>query len=144
MCFPDSHNDPDLCGKAKGMRAVLQEWKSVWDKLILASKAHSKMKIVGKCSSCTKSQVKKDAEHHIALAESMGQDNAVLHEDIMHADTEAPSIAEDQWCCMYHILALQEDFQLERLLIQTITENAGHVCLFLPCFHCELNAIKML
>jgi hypothetical protein len=144
MCFPDSHNDPDLCRKAKGMRAVLQEWKSVWDKLISASKACGEMKIVGKCSSCAKSQVKKDAERHIALAESMGQDDAVLHEDITHADMEAPSIGEDRWCCMYHVLALQEDFQLERLLIQTIIENAEHVCLFLPRFHCELNAIKML
>jgi hypothetical protein len=61
--------------------------------------------------------VKKDAEYCIALAESIGQDDAVLHEDITHADMEAPSIGKDQWCCMYCILALQEDFQLERLLI---------------------------
>jgi len=109
MCFPDGHNDPKLHGQAKGMKVVLQERKSVWDKLTSECKAH-RMKMVGKCSSCAKSQVHKDAERCIALAESMGQDDTVLHEDITHADTEAPSIAEDPWCCMYHVLALQEDF----------------------------------
>jgi len=144
MSFPDDHNDPNLRGKAKGMRVVLQERKSVWDKLVSVCEARGDTKIVGKCSSCAKSQVQKDAECRIALAESMGQDDAVLHEDITHADTEAPSIAEDRWCCMYRVLALQGDFQSERPLIQTVIENAGHVCLFLPRFHCELNAIEML
>jgi len=143
MCFPDDHNDPKLRGQAKGVKVVLQERKSVWDKFTSECKAH-RTKMVGKCSSCAKSQVHKDAERRIALAESMGQDDAVLHEDITHADTEAPSITEDPWCCMYRVLALQEDFQSERPLIQTIIEKAGHVCLFLPRFHCELNAIEML
>ena len=143
MCFPNDHNDPKLRGQAKGVKVVLQERKSVWDKLTSECKAR-RTKMVGKCSSCAKSQVHKDAERRIALAESMGQDDAVLHEDITHTDTEAPSITEDLWCCMYHVLALQEDFQSERPLIQTIIEKAGHVCLFLPRFHCELNAIEML
>jgi hypothetical protein len=144
MCFPDDHSDPKLRGQAKGVKAVLQERKSVWDKFISECNARKTKKMVGKCSSCTKSQVHKDAERRIALAESMGQDDAVLHEDITQADTEVPSIAEDQWCCMYRVLALQADFQSERPLIQTVIENAGHVCLFLPRFHCELNAIEML
>ena len=73
------------------------------------------MKIVGKCSSCTKSAVHKDAEHRIALAEAMGQDDAVSPEDITQADIETPSITEDSWCCMTHVLALQEDFQSEHV-----------------------------
>jgi hypothetical protein len=102
-----------------------------------------RMKMVGKCSSCTKSAVHKDAEHRIALAKAMGQDDAVSPEDITQADTEAPS-AEDPWCCIYHVLSLQEDFLLEQPLIQIVIKDAGHVCLFLPRFHCELNPIKML
>jgi hypothetical protein len=31
-----------------------------------------------------------------------------------------------------------------RHTIQSIIEDAGHVCLFLPWFHCKLNAIEML
>jgi hypothetical protein len=87
--------------------------------------------MVGKCSSCTKSAVHKDAEHHIALAKAMGQDNAVSPEDIMQADIEAPS-AEDLWCCIYCVLSLQEDFLSEQPLIQIVIKDAGHVCLFLP------------
>src|SRR6266566_82527 len=45
---------------------------------------------------------------------------------------------------MHWVLVLQEDFQSEKPLIQSIIENAGHVCLFLPQFHCELNPIEML
>ncbi len=33
---------------------------------------------------------------------------------------------------------------MEKPLIQSIIEDAGHVCLFLPWFHCELNVIEML
>ncbi len=45
---------------------------------------------------------------------------------------------------MHWVLVLQEDFRSEKPLIQSIIENAGHVCLFLPRFHCELNPIEML
>jgi len=131
MCFPDDHSDPKLHGQAKGVKVVLQKWKLVWNKFTSECNAHKMKKMVGKCSSCAKSQVHKDAEHHIALAESMGQDDGVLHENVTQANTEAPSITEDLWCCMYHVLALQADFQSEWPLIQTVIENAGHVCLFL-------------
>ena len=57
----------------------------------------------------------------------------------------APPIANNEgWCCMHRVLALQEDFQNKKPLIQTVIEDAGHICLFLPWFHCELNVIEML
>jgi hypothetical protein len=40
--------------------------------------------------------------------------------------------AADEWCCMYKVLSLQEDFQSEKPLVQSIIENVGHICLFLP------------
>jgi len=88
--------------------------------------------------------VQKDAERRVALADAMGQDDVISAEDIAETEGEVPSIAIDKWCCMSRVLSLQEDFQNEQPLIQTIIENAGHVCLFLLCFHCELNAIEML
>jgi hypothetical protein len=57
---------------------------------------------------------------------------------------EMPSYAADEWCCMHKVLSLQEDFQSEKPLIQSIIEDVGHICLFLLQFHCELNAIEML
>ena len=61
MIFPDDHPDPKLRGQPKGIKAVLQERKSVWDKYTAACRARG-TKVVGKCSSCTKLQIQKDAE----------------------------------------------------------------------------------
>jgi hypothetical protein len=61
MCFLGDHSDPKLRGQPKGIRIVLQECKSVWDKYTLLLDARG-ANPVGKCSSCLKSQVKKDTE----------------------------------------------------------------------------------
>jgi hypothetical protein len=45
-------------------------------------------------------------------------------------------------CCNQRILRNQPDFQEQRPLIQEIIEAAGHACIFLPKFHCELNFIE--
>ena len=144
MSYPDDHPDPKLRGQPKGVKAVLQERKSVWDKYMAVCRERGSMKVVGKCSSCTKSQTRKDAERRVALAEAMGQDGAATAEDVAIADAEIKSAPDDEWCCLHQILALQEDFRSEKPLIQSIIEDAGHVCLFLPRFHCELNPIEML
>ena len=63
MVYPLDHPDVELWGKPKGMKAVLQERESVWDELESRCKRKAP---VGKCSVCTKSQVKKDAEWWVA------------------------------------------------------------------------------
>jgi hypothetical protein len=45
-------------------------------------------------------------------------------------------------CCARRILEHQPDFKSQRSLVQEIIEDAGHLCLILPKFHCELNAIE--
>ena len=45
-------------------------------------------------------------------------------------------------CCNKHILELQADFQQQKSLVQEVIEAAGHLCIFLPKFHCELNFIE--
>jgi hypothetical protein len=45
-------------------------------------------------------------------------------------------------CCNKHILELQPDFQDQKSLVQQVIEAAGHLCIFLPKFHCELNFIE--
>src|SRR6266853_2114050 len=104
MCFPSDHSDPRLQEQPKGIRAVLEERKSVWDKLTSIHGSHRKL--VGKCGSCTKSQVHKDAEHHIALADTMGQDNSIKVEDIDLIENAVPPIADNKgWYCMHQVLA---------------------------------------
>ncbi|KZT64806.1 hypothetical protein DAEQUDRAFT_657871, partial [Daedalea quercina L-15889] len=45
-------------------------------------------------------------------------------------------------CCAKHILDLQPDFEAQCSLVQETIKEAGHLCLFLPKFHCELNPIE--
>jgi hypothetical protein len=47
-----------------------------------------------------------------------------------------------RWCCMRRCLETEDDFQKEQPLIQIKIEEAGHICLFLPKFHRELNPIE--
>lgn len=45
-------------------------------------------------------------------------------------------------CCAKRILDLQPDFLAQKSLVQETIEAAGHLCIFLPKFHCELNFIE--
>jgi hypothetical protein len=47
-----------------------------------------------------------------------------------------------QTCCCRQILYNQDDFKLQKSLLQELYESAGHLCLFYPKFHCELNFIE--
>ena len=45
-------------------------------------------------------------------------------------------------CCAKRLLDLQPDFKEQHSLVQEVIEEAGHICIFLPKFHCELNFIE--
>ena len=96
----------------------------------------------GKCRECKKSQAKKEAEKQVAEAEAMGQEDTIADEDVtvVHDPIPAPT---NNWCCMHWVLSLQDDFANENPMIQHYVESHGHVFMFLPKFHCELNLIKM-
>ena len=98
---------------------------------------------VGKCRDCKKSQAQKGAEKRIAEAEAMGQEHTVAEEDLAEA-RDPISEQLNKWCCLYQIISLQADFANKKLMIQHYIESWGHVCMFLPKFHCELNPIEML
>lgn len=138
MVYPADHPDLELHGQPKGIKAVLQEWESVWDELVSWCK-----KVVGKCKECLKSQAKKDVERHVAEAETMGQEDTLWDEDVLQAHESKYEPTSD-WCCMYWVLLLQEDFVTEKLMLQHYIESHGHICMFLLKFHCKLNPIRML
>jgi len=50
---------------------------------------------------------------------------------------------ENTDCCMARLLSRQDDFNNQLSMLETIISNAGHKCIFLPKFHCELNPIEM-
>ncbi|GBB94370.1 hypothetical protein RclHR1_23400001 [Rhizophagus clarus] len=50
---------------------------------------------------------------------------------------------ENPRCCVYHVLAAQEDFLNQKLILQEVIEGLEHKVIFYLKFHCELNYIKM-
>jgi len=50
---------------------------------------------------------------------------------------------ENKNCCMARLLSQQEDFINQPSMLETLIKDAGHECIFLPKFHCELNPIEM-
>jgi hypothetical protein len=50
---------------------------------------------------------------------------------------------ESQRCCMARLLSQQDDFMNQVSMLETLIKEAGHECIFLPKFHCELNPIEM-
>ena len=50
---------------------------------------------------------------------------------------------ENERCCMARLLSKQEDFRNQRSLLELTITAQGHLCTFLPKFHCELNPIEM-
>jgi hypothetical protein len=50
---------------------------------------------------------------------------------------------ESQGCCLARLLSQQEDFCSQKSMLEELITSAGHLCVFLPKFHCELNPIEM-
>ena len=50
---------------------------------------------------------------------------------------------ENDGCCMARVLSKQDDFSNQVSMLETLIKGAGHECIFLPKFHCELNPIEM-
>ena len=63
-----------------------------------------------------------------------------LYSDKLHMQCKLDCISNS--CCAKQILELQPDFKEQKSLVQEVIEAAGHLCIFLPKFHCELNYIE--
>jgi hypothetical protein len=50
---------------------------------------------------------------------------------------------ENNDCCMARLLSKQDDFRNQISLLEEKIRARGHICVFLPKFHCELNPIEM-
>ena len=50
---------------------------------------------------------------------------------------------ENNNCCMARLLSKQDDFTNQISMLEKLIKDAGHECIFLPKFHCELNPIEM-
>ena len=146
MVFPTSYDGVDkdgnsLAGRPKGMEQVLRERGL----LAVLEKKHGS-KVVGVCSHCKKSQAAQDA----ALKEAKSKEDEIegsgiagLNSHGIAPDEEVEDIDRPKDCCMQRMLSQEKDFLDEKPLLQIVIEKAGHKCIFLPKFHCELNPIEM-
>jgi hypothetical protein len=50
---------------------------------------------------------------------------------------------ENNNCCMAQLLSKQDDFCCQESLLEQKIKARGHMCVFLPKFHYELNPIEM-
>jgi hypothetical protein len=65
-----------------------------------------------------------------------------LHQNGLRGKCKSKCETDTTACCHKQILELQADFMEQKSLVQEVIEAAGHLCLFLPKFHCELNFIE--
>jgi hypothetical protein len=61
----------------------------------------------------------------------------------MHVKCSPVCPFKNNGCYMAHILSKQDNFCLQILLLKQKITSRGHLCIFLPKFHCELNPIEM-
>jgi hypothetical protein len=141
MVYPSNHPDLALMGKVKGMLTVVKERTSVYDQLV--AEVGGEKKVFEKCSQCRKSAAKKDAERHVALAEMAGQEDS-LDDMVLEEASEVVNELQNWWYCLSWVSSLQDDFINEKPEIQHYLEGRGHICMFYPKFHCEINPIEML
>lgn len=101
--------------------------------------------VPGVCKDCAMSEVKRDKARKAAKTredeiDGSGMEGLADHSEV-ESESEDLTLARD--CCMQRVLSFQAYFLAEKPLLQLVIEKAGHKCLFLPKFHCELNPIEM-
>ena len=146
MSFPADSTKIDakgalVAGKPKGMEQILKEHGILPE--MTAKSLNGK--VVGVCKECKQSQVARDKARKEAKAREDEIEGSGLEglADRSKAEAEDADLQRSHSCCMRHVLSLQSDFLLEKPLLQLVIEKAGHKCLFLPKFYCELNPIEM-
>ncbi|POW15576.1 hypothetical protein PSHT_06968 [Puccinia striiformis] len=150
MVFPSDYHVAALADQPKGIQQVLTK-RRLWQHY-----THERLKarlptLRLKCVECAKTGAQQDLSNRVAQmakrAEIQGyalSEQECLAELGVEVDSTVMAPSQSKTCCWSKILASQSDFQAEKPLLQMIIEEAGHQCLFLPKFHCELNPIELL
>ena len=108
---------PELIGKPKGMKRVLQE-RGLW-----------RENLKKQCG-----RQKKNKSNF---------EDRVFQETMEHYQARVTDRCEvGKGCCALRILEAQDDFANEVSLLETLIQQSGHEVIFYPKFHCELNYIE--
>ena len=109
--------DPELVGKPKGMKRVLQE-RGLWSDSLKKQ--------------CGRQKKDKSNFEEREFQESLEEYQARI----------ADRCEVGNNCCALRILESQDDFKNEVSLLEIVVTQAGHEVIFYPKFHCELNYIE--
>ncbi|KDN36668.1 hypothetical protein RSAG8_10666, partial [Rhizoctonia solani AG-8 WAC10335] len=143
MVFPSTH--PEHPDKAKGMEQVLRE-RGLWDILTTAAGGKRPVGPPRTCKATALQREKMITEAQRILEENPDSfasvDNVI---EVMQEESRNHTEAIDhtRFCCMEKCLVTEADFIAEKPLLQLVMEEAGHLCMLIPKFHCELNPIEM-
>jgi hypothetical protein len=150
MCYPDNYIVQSLANQPKGIEQVLSE-RGIWQHYIGSRSDKRLPRLLLKCKKCSVTGAVKDAENRAATmvkrAEAEGyflNYEQCLQDTLGDVDPTKSTESTSPDCCWTMIMSNQSDFLAEKPLLQSIIEDAGHTCLFLPKFHCELNPIELL
>ncbi|KAF8604448.1 hypothetical protein BDV93DRAFT_403884, partial [Ceratobasidium sp. AG-I] len=125
VVFPEGHK---FAGQPKGMKVVLRE-RGQLETLDCNQSGNP----VGVCTLC-KQLIRRPKSKWLKIRNST-KDTGL--------DEERLDPVSKSTCCMLCCLSAQQDFLDKKPKIQILIEGAGHKCIFLPKFHCELNPIEM-
>lgn len=140
MQFPahldDNHPDKKYEGLPKGIAVILEERGFI--RRVSARVNHNRAgeKITATCKQCEIDKSRKMAA--LRANEGLAADENDNEDSGNDSDTE---FDRDE-CCLTRMLSRQADFKAQKSMLEQVITEAGHVCLFLPKFHCELNPIE--
>src|SRR5271156_2046628 len=66
-----------------------------------------------------------------------------FHTKGIRAKCKPVCLISNQKCCLAWILSQQVDFMNQISMLEELVTSSGHLCTFLPKFHCEQSPIKM-
>ncbi|ETV63894.1 hypothetical protein H257_19173 [Aphanomyces astaci] len=73
----------------------------------------------------------------------LGYDVKLLKLSLFCKQTHLNTCQSDvRMCCARHCKASQKDFRAQLSLLEETIISAGHICAFLPKYHCKLNPIE--
>lgn len=131
--LPDNHSDKEFEGKPKGIARILKEHGLIKRVSPHVNRNLQGDKVIAVCKECEAEKSRKVSELPTV---GPGDDN----DDDSGVESEAELERVD--CCLTCMLGQQADFRAQKSMLDQVISDAGHRCLFLPKFHCELNPIE--
>jgi hypothetical protein len=134
--LPDNDRDKAHEGKPKGIAKILEERGLVKRISPRVNRNRNGEKVIAQCKACEeeKSRATVRLRRETELGDAEDEDEG--------SDMDSEPELDHVDCCMTRMLSQQADFRQQKTMLEQVLTEAGHKCIFLPKFHCELNPIE--